>query len=113
MEPRPGTTLISSYQLFYDSTVALPTYSISSDGVEQWSLDGHLHRHNNPAYKTRDGYEEWRVQGALHRIDGPAVKFPDNVGNEFHIDGVHLSEQEYNLKIAQLNAGELSKLYEL
>jgi len=60
--------------------LAQPTYTYYSNGqveVEQWLLDGKLHREDGPAWIEYypDGQvraEWWRLDGLLHREDGPA-----------------------------------------
>ena len=41
-------------------------------GIQEWRVNGYLHRLDGPAVIWPDGRQEWWVKGELHRLDGPA-----------------------------------------
>jgi hypothetical protein len=45
--------------------------------VQEWRVDGRLHRNDGPAVQWADGMLEWRQNGKQHRLDGPAIMFAD------------------------------------
>lgn len=79
-----------------------------------WCKNGLVHRDKDPAIihykgditgnaidyylnndKSKERYKEWYKNDKLHRVDGPAVKFSDNINNQYWIDGVRLSKEEF------------------
>ena len=62
--------------------------------LEQWLLDGQLHRADGPAavsYKE-DGsilFQIWYLNGKFHRDDGPAMVFPDWEGESWWVNGLN------------------------
>jgi hypothetical protein len=54
---------------------------ISSDGTQEWYIDGRRHRLDGPAVIHADGSEEWRVHGELHRLSGSAGVFVSGQGH--------------------------------
>ncbi len=68
---------------------------IGTTGIQQWWVNGTLHRVGGPA--TIDNhYSAWWVNGKRHRVGGPA--FIDNIGNQqWYIHGREMSEAEHDL----------------
>jgi hypothetical protein len=44
--------------------------------------------------------KEWLVNGQFHREDGPAIEWA-NGRNDWYVNGVHCSEQEYPSTVIQ------------
>ena len=64
------------------------------DNRSEWRLNGKLHRTDGPAVEWTDGDKFWHLNGKQHREDGPAVEC--NGDESWYINGVELSEQEFN-----------------
>lgn len=47
------------------------------DGVEEWWINGELHREDGPAHTNTNGTMVWYHYGLKHRIDGPAFIWDD------------------------------------
>jgi len=60
-----------------------------------WKQNGKLHRLDGPAVELSSGTKSWLQNGLLHRLDGPAIEWFDGV-KEWYIDGVELTETEFN-----------------
>ena len=60
-----------------------------------------LHREGGPAIinERRDKY--WYQYNRLHRVDGPAIVFEDGY-KRWYINGVQLSEDEFNQRVKLL-----------
>lgn len=50
-----------------------PTKHVDHNGVEQWILNGRLHRTDGPAVTRPSGTTEWWENGQRHREGGPAI----------------------------------------
>lgn len=57
------------------TTSSKETYQgrVNRFGVEEWKMDGLLHRENGPARIFQDGRKEWYWKGKIHRNGGPAI----------------------------------------
>jgi len=62
-----------------------------SDRIE-YTLNGRLHRENEPAIEYQDGSRYWYRNGKLHREDGPAVEYDDGT-KEWYINGIQIPSQ--------------------
>ena len=51
-----------------------PTRTIDSYGIEQWELNGKIHRDDGPAIIFNSSERRWYQNGQLHREDGPAIE---------------------------------------
>ena len=60
-----------------------------------------LHRDEGPAIEYANGGKRWYQNDQYHRIDGPAV-VDFNGHMEWHINGVRLSEAEFNQRVKLL-----------
>ena len=62
------------------------------------------HRINGPSSIFKDGNEHWYQDGKFHRLDGPAVIGAHNnySRNEWYIEGIEYSEDEFNEKVKKL-----------
>ncbi len=49
-----------------------PVKKVHVDGMQEWLLDGKLHRDGAAAMLYADGTQVWCQYGKLHREDGPA-----------------------------------------
>ena len=92
--------------------------------VEEWSLDGKMHRLNGPArtsyYPSGEiNYLHWYSFGAFHREDGPAIISYNKDGSIFeknwYLDGKILSKYHFTSlsKVNQMRAWELFNPSEL
>ena len=63
--------------------------------VQYTNSEGKLHRENGPAQIT-DLHSFWLRNGILHRTDGPAVEWFDGKFEEYYIDGVKLTREEFD-----------------
>jgi hypothetical protein len=73
--------------------------STYASGHTEWYRHGKFHREDGPAVEFRDGTRNWYIDGLLHREDGPAFEIIKNgktMYAEWHINGVQISEQEFN-----------------
>lgn len=65
-----------------------------ADGTKQWFKKGSLHREAGPAVENING-KFWYLNGKPHRDDGPSSEYAKG-GEQWHIHGRKLSEQEIN-----------------
>ena len=65
------------------------------NGTKEWYKDGKLHRLVDPAIEHSNGTKEWYKDGKLHRLDGPAIILANNGGVQWWINGIQLSEKEF------------------
>ena len=64
-----------------------------------WLVNGKRHREDAPAVEWQDGTSrEWFYNDRRHRLDGPAIEGSDRT-REWWIDGVQLSEDEFNRRV--------------
>ena len=78
--------------------------TIYHDGIEEWRLDGKLHRDGDlPAAIDADGTKFWRQHGKLHRLTGPAVEY-SNGEVEYWIKGEELSKKQFEERIRCLKS---------
>jgi hypothetical protein len=85
-----------SYEAYYDAQGVLHKEDgparIWNDGVEEWYINGRLHRDNDlPAFKGRNK-QIWYQHGKVHRVGKPAVLYEYEGANhtkreEWHVDG--------------------------
>ena len=47
-------------------------------GLQEWYMDGNLHREDAPA-RIINGLHEWYIHGQLHRVGGPAVYYTKGI----------------------------------
>lgn len=66
-------------------------------GQQEWWIDGKKHRLDGPAVVKNDGSKYWFKNGKKHREDGAAVIHPHNVNAAWYIDGIELSEEEFEI----------------
>lgn len=83
-----------------------PALENDKEGRKEYYINGIPHRSDGPSHVWGD-VVRYYVNGKLHRTDGPAVKYGDFIKffigrNEWWIDGVQLTELEYNEAIAAL-----------
>ena len=71
----------------------------------EWYLNGVRHREDGPAYEDAGGNKYWYKNNKLHREDGPAVinaeetvKWSNNGAEEWYLNGVKLTEEEFNAR---------------
>lgn len=79
---------------------------VGLQGEVVYSLNGILHRENNPTVTYPDGEEYWYLNGERHREGGPAViecGF-DRLRKYWYLWGEHLTESEYYKRVEELNA---------
>jgi hypothetical protein len=67
---------------------------IHPNGLQQWCVNGKLHRMDGPAI-TYSGGEAWYVNDKLHRLDGPAIA-ESNIQQRWYIDGEKLSKEQFD-----------------
>ena len=71
-------------------------YTVKEDGnLQEWYLDGKLHREDGPAF-IDDNYKEWWINDEKHREDGPAVI--DGNYKEWYLNNVEYTEEEFLAK---------------
>lgn len=69
------------------------------DGVRAWrNAAGQYHRLEGPAIEWPGGAYEWWRDGVPHREDGPAVADPEGGLKIWFLDGVELTEEEFNAR---------------
>ena len=73
-----------------------PVCQTFKDGLQEWRLNGRLHRTDGPAVIWSDGTQSWWVNGQLHRTDGPARIWHDG-DQEWWIEGQRTTQQEVEL----------------
>ena len=66
---------MSNLQTQYNNGIPKNGYYIDEDGIEEWFLNGELHREDGPAVISPqpNGNKFWIQNGQFHREDGPAV----------------------------------------
>ena len=80
-----------------------------ADGSRYWYLNGKLHRENGPAIEVEyDGrlHREWWLNDKRHREDGPSIEWAIGA-RAYHLNGVMLSEEQFNAFNAQRKATDL------
>ena len=65
---------------------------------EFWCFNGEFHRVDGPAVKCANGSEIWYLNGKLHRVNGPAVKLADGTV-EHWIEGNRISKKAFQYKL--------------
>ena len=60
---------------------------------------GVLHRNGGPAIEYFDGSKRWYQNNRLHRTDGPAAVVDSNGHVEWYINGVEMSEADFNQRV--------------
>lgn len=78
-----------------------------ANGSKKWYQNGKLHREDGPAFEWSTGGKSWYQNGKLHRLDGPAIE-GSGKSNYWYIEGVEYTEEEFNKKIAEMNASAAS-----
>jgi hypothetical protein len=74
-----------------------PAYE-GADGTKTWYSNGQFHRVGGPAHEGAAGNKAWWIRGKRHRLDGPARILIDenkNILQEWHIDGIQCSEEQF------------------
>lgn len=71
------------------------------EGTKHWYQNGLLHRTDGPAIELRNGDKFWYQNDKLHRTDGPAI-VGSNGYMEWYINGVELTEAEFNQRVKAL-----------
>lgn len=66
---------------------------ILRNGTRGWLVNRTFHRDNGPAIVRNATH--WYQHNRLHRLDGPAVEWSSG-DKEYWIDGVPLTEKEWN-----------------
>lgn len=77
-----------------------------TDGSYDWYFEGDLHRTDGPAQRTHLGSEHWYLNGKRHRTDGPAIVYREGHEKRWYIEGVELSESEFNRTVKRLKSLE-------
>ena len=67
-----------------------------------YNAAGQLHRLDGPAVIYQYGLMFWYQNGQRHRTDGPAVVYTNNELQWWFINGVQLTEAEFNQAIKSL-----------
>lgn len=76
----------------------------SSNGHQEWWVDGVKHREGAPAVILPNGQEEYYENGLHHRMDGPAISNSDGT-KQYYIHGQEISEYDY-MKIINRDYGK-------
>jgi hypothetical protein len=85
----------------------------SANGDQFRALDGKPHRTDGPAVIFADGTQEWFQHGQMHRTDDPAVENHDGTADQWHANGVELSDGDVHFirKLDQTTRAEVLGLY--
>lgn len=70
-------------------------------GEKHWFKQGKHHREGGPAIIYAGGDQYWCKDGVNHRLDGPAVVTASGY-KEWHINGEHLTKDEFDATIDAL-----------
>jgi len=71
-----------------------------SYGVQEYWLNGKLHRENGPARKLLNSeYKEYWLNGERHNKNGPAIEFGGGFIKVWYLNGEEYSEEEFNEKM--------------
>lgn len=65
-------------------------FYINEIGVDKWLCVDE----GNQIHRYRDRIE-YKKNYVLHRTDGPAIEYLDNLKNQYYIEGVKYSEDEF------------------
>jgi hypothetical protein len=73
--------------------------NVDGDGnVYYYDYFGQLHRTDGPAIEYANEDKSWYMHGVHHRTDGPAIIWGDTGRKEWWVNGVELTEKQFNSK---------------